>query len=232
MSIFRPNRRHDRCSLEPHGESKFDPASHLCQKPHGPECDSGIFARKSGQTKIRSRFRRIALSYILARSSTFPCEFGFIPSTLGDDGDPLDIVIMMDAATCAGCVVSARALGVVEAEQTQDGSTFQNDRIIAIAVAEHERAQLRSLDEIAPALLDEIDIFLLPTIRCAGVSSSPFIAQAQKQYRNYWSGASRALASGKTRTGTEIIGASDFSGSPANVPSPVSLPKKFSPRAS
>jgi inorganic pyrophosphatase len=90
-----------------------------------------------------------ALSYVLARGSTFPCEFGFIPSTLGDDGDPLGILILMDAATCTGCVVSARALGVIGAEQTQDGSTFRNDRIIAIAVAEHERASLRSLDEIA-----------------------------------------------------------------------------------
>jgi inorganic pyrophosphatase len=68
---------------------------------------------------------------------------------LGDDGDPLDILILMDAATCTGCVVSARALGVIEAEQTQDGSTFRNDLIIAIAVAEHERASLHSLDEIA-----------------------------------------------------------------------------------
>jgi Inorganic pyrophosphatase len=96
---------------------------------------------------------------------------------LGDDGDPLGILILMDAATCTGCVVSARALGVIEAEQTQDGSTFRNDRIIAIAVAEHERASLRSLDEIAPACSMKSNIFLSPTIRCAGVSSSPFNAQ-------------------------------------------------------
>ena len=100
-----------------------------------------------------------ALSYVLAHESMFPCEFGFIPSTLGDDGDPLDILIQMDAATCTGCVVSARALGVIEAEQTQGQETFRNDRIVAVAIAEHERAGLRSLDDISPALPDEIETF-------------------------------------------------------------------------
>lgn len=114
-----------------------------------------------------------ALSYVLARGSTFPCEFGFIPSTLGDDGDPLDILILMDAATCTGCVLSARALGVIEAEQTQEGSTFRNDRIIAIAVAEHERAHFRSLDGIAPALLDEIEHFFVAYNQMRGRAFKP-----------------------------------------------------------
>jgi inorganic pyrophosphatase len=92
---------------------------------------------------------------------------------LGDDGDPLDILILMDAATCTGCVVSARALGVIEAEQTQDGSTFRNDRIVAIAVAEHERANLRSLDEIAPALLDEIEHFFVAYNQMRGREFKP-----------------------------------------------------------
>jgi inorganic pyrophosphatase len=114
-----------------------------------------------------------ALSYVLARGSTFPCEFGFIPSTLGDDGDPMDILILMDAATCSGCVMSARPLGVIEAEQTQDGSTFRNDRILAIAVAEHERANLRSLDEIEPALLDEIEHFFVAYNQMRGREFKP-----------------------------------------------------------
>jgi inorganic pyrophosphatase len=114
-----------------------------------------------------------ALSYVLARGSTFPCEFGFIPSTLGDDGDPLDILILMDAATCTGCVISARALGVIEAEQTQDRKTFRNDRIIAVTIAEHERAGLRSLDEIAPALLDEIEHFFVSYNQMRGREFKP-----------------------------------------------------------
>jgi inorganic pyrophosphatase len=90
-------------------------------------------------------------------AARFLVNSGSYHRRLGDDGDPLNILILMDAATCTGCVVSARALGAIEAEQTQEGSTFQNDRTIASAVAEHGRAHLRLLNEIAPALLDEIE---------------------------------------------------------------------------
>ena len=47
----------------------------------------------------------------------FPFEFGFIPGTLGEDGDPLDLLILMDAPTFVGCKVKARLVGVIEAEQ-------------------------------------------------------------------------------------------------------------------
>src|SRR5687767_5209428 len=49
--------------------------------------------------------------------SVFPFEFGFIPSTAGGDGDPLDLLILMDAPTFVGCLVRARLIGVILAEQ-------------------------------------------------------------------------------------------------------------------
>jgi len=45
------------------------------------------------------------LSYILPAGNIFPFEFGFIPSTLGEDGDPLDILVLMDSPTCVGCIL-------------------------------------------------------------------------------------------------------------------------------
>nr|MDQ3622507.1 inorganic diphosphatase [Verrucomicrobiota bacterium] len=59
----------------------------------------------------------------------FPFEFGFIPSTAGGDGDPLDLLILMDAPTFVGCLVRARLIGVIEAEQTENGKTLRNDRL-------------------------------------------------------------------------------------------------------
>ena len=53
------------------------------------------------------------LSYIMPAGTVFPFEFGFIPSTLGDDGDPVDILVLMDASTCVGCVLVARPIGVI-----------------------------------------------------------------------------------------------------------------------
>jgi inorganic pyrophosphatase len=55
----------------------------------------------------------------------------FLPSTLGEDGNPLDVLLLMDAPAFAGCVVPCRLIGVLEAEQTGYGKTEKNDRLIA-----------------------------------------------------------------------------------------------------
>jgi inorganic pyrophosphatase len=63
---------------------------------------------------------------------TFPFDFGFLPSTKGGDGDPLDVLVLTEEPTFVGCLVHAKLLGVIEAEQTEDGKTERNDRLIAI----------------------------------------------------------------------------------------------------
>jgi inorganic pyrophosphatase len=65
--------------------------------------------------------------------AVFPFDFGYIPSTKGGDGDALDILILMDEPAFVGCLVPAKLIGVIEAEQTEDGQTTRNDRLIAVA---------------------------------------------------------------------------------------------------
>ncbi len=59
------------------------------------------------------------LDKILPAGMTFPYDFGFIPATQGEDGDPLDVLLLNDAPTFPGCVVPARIIGVIEAEQSR-----------------------------------------------------------------------------------------------------------------
>jgi len=61
------------------------------------------------------------LSTVLPEGMSFPYDFGFIPSTLGDDGDPLDVLILMDAPVVPGCIVRARLLGAIQAKQKEKG---------------------------------------------------------------------------------------------------------------
>jgi inorganic pyrophosphatase len=122
------------------------------------------------------------LSYIMPAGSVFPFEFGFVPSTLGEDGDPLDILVLMDAPTCVGCLLTARPIGVIEAKQTEKGKTFRNDRIIGVATAAHQLAKLDSLGKAEPRIIDEIEHFFISynemrgrvfkPIRRAGVTSA------------------------------------------------------------
>src|SRR5438477_2175300 len=61
-----------------------------------------------------------ALSGVLPQGMMFPHAFGFVPRTRASDGDPTDVLVVMDEPTFVGCVVSSRLLGVIEAEQTED----------------------------------------------------------------------------------------------------------------
>ncbi len=101
------------------------------------------------------------LSKVLPRGLVFPFDFGFIPSTVGDDGDPLDVLVLLDAPVPAGCKILARLIGVIEAEQTQDGKTERNDRLIAVAENCHEHEDLHTLKDLSANLLREIEHFFV-----------------------------------------------------------------------
>jgi len=69
------------------------------------------------------------LAGLLPEGMMFPFDFGFIPSTKGEDGDPVDIMVLMDAPAHVGCMIDVRIIGIIDAEQTQEGQTKKNSRI-------------------------------------------------------------------------------------------------------
>src|SRR5437868_4266360 len=88
------------------------------------------------------------LSKVLPAGSTFPYDFGYIPSTKGQDGDPLDMLVLMDEPVFPGCHITARLVGVIRAEQDEDGGEVENDRLIAVASCSHDQRNIHSLDEL------------------------------------------------------------------------------------
>ena len=102
------------------------------------------------------------LGGVLPAGAVFPFDFGFVPSTLGGDGDPLDVLVLMDEPAFAGCLVAVRLIGVIEAEQTErDGETMRNDRLIGVAAKAHNHRHVRSLDELSGDLVNEIEHFFV-----------------------------------------------------------------------
>jgi inorganic pyrophosphatase len=101
------------------------------------------------------------LSKVLPEGMSFPYDFGFIPSTKGQDGDPLDVLILMDEPAFPGCLVPGRLIGVLEAEQTEDGKTFRNDRFIAVVETPHNPPEFCSLEEMNAHRLKEIEHFFI-----------------------------------------------------------------------
>jgi inorganic pyrophosphatase len=96
---------------------------------------------------------------VLPEGSSFPYDFGFVPSTLADDGDPLDVLLLMDAPTYPGVVVEARLIGVLEAEQPEDGQPQRNDRLLAVAAESRRHRHLHEIGDLPPQVLHEIEHF-------------------------------------------------------------------------
>lgn len=114
------------------------------------------------------------LGGVLPAGAFFPFDFGFVPSTLGGDGDPLDVVVLMDEPAFVGCLVPARLIGVIEAEQTErDGETMRNDRLVAVAADSRTHRELRSLKTLDENLVDEIEHFFISYNEIKGKSFNP-----------------------------------------------------------
>lgn len=100
---------------------------------------------------------------ILPAGIAFPLDFGFIPSTLAEDGDPLDILILSEAALPVGCLVTARLLGVIEAEQTEevDGrpNCVRNDRLVGRLAQSRAFANVVTLEQLGEGFAKDLHRF-------------------------------------------------------------------------
>lgn len=102
------------------------------------------------------------LKKVLPAGAAFPYDFGYIPGTRGDDGDPLDVLLLMDCPAFPGCVVHSRLIGVIEAEQKEKGqAAIRNDRLVAVAIEAHDYRELKTIKEMSENLLKELEWFFV-----------------------------------------------------------------------
>src|SRR3954466_6127050 len=125
------------------------------------------------------------LKGVLPAGASFPFDFGFVPSTKGEDGDPLDVLVLMDEPAFAGCLVPARLLGVITPEQRErDGTVEQNDRLVAVASDSHTHEGVRTLGDLSPQLLDEIEHFFISYNEIRGKTFTPTGRKGPQAARN------------------------------------------------
>jgi inorganic pyrophosphatase len=105
------------------------------------------------------RYGTFVLKGVLPAGAVFPFDFGFVPSTRAEDGDPLDVLVLMDAPVFPGCVVPSRLIGAIEAEQTEDGATERNDRLLAVAANSAAHRSIRTLNDLSDDLIAQIEHF-------------------------------------------------------------------------
>lgn len=112
--------------------------------------------------KLDEKSGRMKLSKVMPEGMVFPFDFGFFPGTEGEDGDPVDVLILSDAPTFPGCQIDCRLIGLIRAEQTDaDGKQHRNDRLIAIAEVSVLFTSVKALSDLEPKVLEQIEDFFV-----------------------------------------------------------------------
>ncbi|PYX42206.1 MAG: inorganic pyrophosphatase [Acidobacteria bacterium] len=108
------------------------------------------------------------LKTVLPSGMTFPYDFGFVPSTAADDGDPVDVLVLMDEPAFPGCVLKCRPIGVIEGEQVDDGKKIRNDRIVAVQKDAHSWSDVKTIDDLGKQFCRELEEFFVNYHRLSG----------------------------------------------------------------
>lgn len=103
------------------------------------------------------------LSKSLLTGLTYPYDWGFVPSTKADDGDPLDVMVIHDAATYPGLVLACRPIGILQIIQKKEGAIVRNDRLFAVPRDSHEEKGLKDVRNLSKAFREELEKFFVAT---------------------------------------------------------------------
>jgi inorganic pyrophosphatase len=123
------------------------------------ETPRGSRAKLAYDPKLES----FALSKSLLTGLTYPHDWGFVPSTKADDGDPLDIMVIHDAATFPGLVVTCRVIGVLQIEQKSKKKSERNDRLFAVPRRSHSERALQDVRDLTGPIQEELEKFFIAT---------------------------------------------------------------------
>jgi inorganic pyrophosphatase len=112
--------------------------------------------------------RIFTLKKVLPAGMAFPYDFGFVPSTLGGDGDPLDVLVLMDEPAFAGCKLTCRMVGVIEGEQGGKKNLERNDRVVAVESDNHSYAHVKRISDLGKRFEKELEEFFVNYHRLSG----------------------------------------------------------------
>ena len=99
--------------------------------------------------------KMIKFDRMLFSSVHYPSDYGYIPYTLAEDGDPLDVLVLVNQPTFPGCLIDTRPIGLFKMFDEKG----RDDKILCIPVSDPLWNHIYSLEQVPPHLLDEIEHF-------------------------------------------------------------------------
>jgi len=105
--------------------------------------------------------RIFELKKVLPAGMAFPYDFGFVPSTVAEDGDPVDVLVLMDEPAFPGCLLRCRPIGIIEGEQGEKKDCERNDRIVAVEKKNHSYAHVKHVKDLGKEFVEELEEFFV-----------------------------------------------------------------------
>lgn len=121
--------------------------------------------------KFESTLGAFTLSRPLPSGLAYPNDWGFVPSTLAADGDPLDALVLWEGASYPGVVLRCRILGALRVEQARPGGPGgreRNDRLITVPLKSVMMQALASIDDLAERTRAELEQFFTAAVAFEG----------------------------------------------------------------
>jgi inorganic pyrophosphatase len=125
----------------------------VIETPRGSSC----------KLEFDPKLRVFTLAKPLMVGLTYPYDWGFIPSTEADDGDPLDVLVIHDSATYPGLVLRCKPIGILEAVQKTHGKKERNDRVFAVPDRSPFEGDLQDIRHLPARAIEELEQFFRAT---------------------------------------------------------------------
>jgi len=145
-----------------------------------PTCDNLVNVIVETPRGSRNKFdfdpdlKIFRLKKVLPTGMVFPFDFGFIPNTRAEDGDPVDALVIMDEQAYPGCLVECRLIGILEAWQKEiDAPKVRNDRLVAVADCSILYADLLDIKDLNKNIVKELENFFIDYNRHEGKKFIP-----------------------------------------------------------
>ena len=108
--------------------------------------DVTIEIPKGGRNKyeVDHHSGRIRLDRTLFTATQYPADYGFIEETLGEDGDPLDALVLVQEPTFPGCLIRSRAIGMFRMKDEKGG----DDKVLCVPVADPRVEHIRDIHHV------------------------------------------------------------------------------------
>jgi inorganic pyrophosphatase len=124
------------------------------------------------------------LKKILPSGMVFPYDFGFIPRTKGEDGDPLDVIVISEYKSFPGCLMDCRIIGAILAEQKSENGKIRNDRYLAVSMLSSIFEDIQTIHQLPRNKLKELEAFFIDYNKIEGKKFKPLkIIKSKKAYK-------------------------------------------------